>query len=274
MDFIISFLNTILPIFYFAATWLYAKYFFSDEKYAEKNMQKVLRVTVVLHYAEVLMRGFYYHHFPTASVFEALSVIALCAVTIYLFLEWRLQVKTTGYFILILIFFMQLISSAFISFTPYIPEILHSPYFAIHTTAAITAYSAFAIAFLYSIMYLMLFHDIKGSRFSVIYNRLPSLEVLSNLNTSSATLGWVFLTIAIILGAVWSRQAFGRYLSIDPKIIIVFITWLIFGLEIIGSRFLKWSSRRLAYFSLAGFSAILFSMVAVNLFLTSFHEFK
>jgi ABC-type transport system involved in cytochrome c biogenesis permease subunit len=183
-------------------------------------------------------------------------------------------VKTTGYFILVFVFFLQLCSSAFINLTHNIAEILHSPLFSIHAGAAILGYSGLAISFLYSLMYLLLFYDIKSSRFGVIYNRLPSLEVLAGLNYNSAAVGFSFLTIAIVMGSIWSNKVFGKFIAADPKILVAYLTWIIYGLELFGGKFLSWSSKRLAYLSLSGFAIILFSMVAVNLFLTSFHEFK
>ncbi len=274
MEFLISFLNTALPILYFITTYLYGMYFFREDEFAGKLMQPFLRVTILLHLIEIVLRGVYYHHFPLASIYEALSVLALAAALIYLYLETRLRVRTTGYFILVLIFFLQLFSSAFINFTRDIPHILNSPLFAMHTSVAVLGYSGLAISSIYGLMYLLLFHDIKSSRFGVIYNRLPSLEVLSELNYKAAALGFFFLTLAIFMGSIWAFKVFGKVFSFDPKILVAYITWFIYGLQLFGGRFLHWSGRRLAILSVIGFAIILFSMVAVNLALTSFHDFK
>lgn len=274
MKFLISFLNTLLPLLYFIATYLYGMYLFREDKVAGRYMTPFLMGTAGLHLLEIVLRTIYYRHFPLASVFEALSVLTLAAVFIYLFLEHRLKVKTTGYFILVFVFFLQLISSAFISFTRQIPEILHSPLFIFHTSAAILGYTGFALSFVYSVMYLLLFHDIKSRRFGIIYSRLPSLEMLSNLNYTSAVIGFSFLTLAIALGSVWSHALFGKYVSADPKILIAYLTWLVYGLEIVGGRYLKWSGKRLAEISIAGLTVVIFSMVTVNLIFTSFHQFR
>jgi len=274
MEFILNFINTILPMFYFVCTYLYGFYFFKEDVFAAKYMSKILQITVVVHLFEVAGRWWYFDHFPLASIFEAFSVLSLAAVIIYFFLEFRLKVKTTGFFILLIVFVLQLFSSAFINFTRDIPIILRSPLFAFHTSAAILGYTGFTISFLYGLLYLLLFYDIKSSRFSVIYNRLPSLEVLSTLSFNSAVLGFIFLTVAICIGFIWSHLLFNKVLALDPKILVAYLTWIIYGLEILGGKFLQWSSKKLAYLSLGGFVIIVFSMVIVNLFFTSFHEFK
>ena len=274
MEFIISFLNTLLPMLYMVTTFLYGFNFFRDEPFAEKSIGIILRITAFLHFIEVVLRWLCYDHFPLASIFEALSVLSLAAVLIYLYLEIRLKVQNTGFFILIFVLLMQLISSAFISFTHDIPEILRSPLFALHTFAAILGYSGFTISFLYGLLYLLLFYHIKNRQFGVIYNRLPPLEVLSNLNFYSAASGFVFLTIAIVVGFIWSYQLFEKIFALDPKILVAYLTWIIYGLELFGGKFLHWSNKRLAYLSMSGFFIIVFSMIVVNLLFTSFHEFK
>lgn len=274
MEFVISFLNTVLPIFYFICAYLYTMYFFRDDAFAAKYMFTILKITFICHLLEVILRSWYYNHFPLASVFEALSIIALAIVIIYIFLEYRLKVRTTGFFILTLVFVLQLISSAFISLTHDIPDILHDTLFAFHTGSAILGYTGLAVSFLYSLMYLLLFHDIKSNRFGIIYNRLPSLEILSSLNYNSAAVGFLFLTLAIIFGSIWSDKVYDKVFSLDPKILIAYFTWIIYGLELFGGKILNWSSKRLAYLSLSGFAFIIFSMVAINMFFTSFHEFK
>ncbi len=274
MEFVISFLNMVLPILYVGVTYLYGKYLFRKDSFAEKYMSKALKITVFIHFLEVVLRSWYYDHFPLASIFEAFSVLALAAALVYVYLEIKLKVKTTGYFILVFVFILQFISSAFIQYTRDIPEILHNPLFAFHTSTAVLGYSGFAISFLYSLMYLLLFYEIKGSKFGVLYDRLPSLEILSGLNYNSAIVGFVFLTIAILFGGFWSAHVFGKFVPADPKIVIAYLTWIIYGLELFGGRFLQWSNKRLAYLSLSGFAIILFSMLAVNLFLTSFHDFQ
>ncbi len=274
METLISILNILLPVLYFGSTFLYGKSFFKERPWAERYQTGLLSFAVFLHIIEVLLRGIYFHHFPLATIAEAASVLALAIAVIYLYVEFRLQVPTTGYFILIFVFFLQLFSSVTISHVDKIPEILHSSFFIFHTSAAIIGYSALAVSAIYGLMYLLLFYDIKSSRFSIIYGRLPSLEILNEMNFKAASLGFAFLTVAILLGGIWSYRIYQQTVHFDAKILIAVLTWLIYAIEIYGRKIRGWAGRRLAYLSLSGFVIIIFSLVAVNLFLTSFHEFK
>ena len=274
MEFVVSFLNMALPLLYFCATALYGIYFFRDERWAEKIMSNFLKFTVLVHFLDVLLRVFVYSHFPLASIFEAAMIISLAVGLVYIYIEYKINVKSTGFFVLIFIFILQFFSSAFIFHVYKIPEILHSIFFVFHTSSAILGYSAFAISALYSLMYLMLFHEIKAGHFGVIYRRMPSLSILSEMNNKAARIGLFFLTLAIILGSIWSSTIFKKFINLDPKIIVAYLTWVIYSVQVFGSMIKEWSGKRLSMISLAGFAIIVFSMALVNTILTSFHEFK
>jgi len=266
-------LNIIVPIGYIAAAVLYAIHFFSDELNVERWLTPVFIGTLLVHAAYLTLRTVSTAHFPTASPPEVLTVIAFAMGLIYLWIESILAVKTTGMFVLALMALFQSWSSLTISDIAEINPILQSPLFGVHTGAAILGYSSIAISALYGLLYLLLFYDIKGSRFSVFYNQLPSLEVLDTMNTKAASAGFTFLTITIILGSIWTRIAFDKFIVLDAKILIALITWAIFGLVIFSKRILGWSGKRIAYFSLTGFASIMISLSVVNYFFTSFHRF-
>lgn len=266
-------LNILIPLGYLVATVLYAIHFFSDEIRVDRWLTPVLIVTLLIHALFLTLRTIAYAHFPSASPPEVLTIIAFAIGLIYLWIESILNVKTTGVFVLAVMAIFQSWSSLTISAVSEINPILRSPLFAVHTGAAILGYSSIAISALYGLLYLLLFYDIKGSRFSVFYNQLPSLEVLDTMNTKAASAGFTFLTITIILGAIWTRIAFDRVIVFDAKILAAIITWAIFGLIIFSKRILGWSGKRIAYFSLTGFATIMISLSVVNYFFTSFHRF-
>ena len=81
-----------------------------------------------------------------------------------------------------------------------------------------------------------------------------------------------FLTLAIIPGAIWSTHVYGA-VKIDPKVLVAVLTWALYGVALLGRQFTSWRGPRMAFSSVFGFLFVLFSMVAVNLFLTKFHIF-
>ena len=86
-------------------------------------------------------------------------------------------------------------------------------------------------------------------------------------------LGFLFLTCGILTGAWWANASWGRYWGWDPKETGSFIAWCLYGaylhLRLFG--FLK--PRGAAWLTVAGFVAILFTMIGVGYFLPGLHSY-
>ncbi|HID95401.1 MAG TPA: hypothetical protein EYP53_05000 [Candidatus Latescibacteria bacterium] len=271
--FVIKLLNTFLPIFHIVATIDYGLYFLKDDPFFEKTLRFLLSISISFHIIYTILRSITFKHFPIASVFELLSILALAIVLIYFYIECKIGVKSTGFFVLIMVFLFQTLSSANITYSYEIKSILRSTYVVIHSGTAAFGYSAFSIAALYGIMYLMLFHDIKSKHFGIIYKRLPSLETLDEMNYKASYIGLFFLTLSLIAGGIWLSKAIHQRSIFDPKIIVAIITWIIFGISCAIKKFWGRGGIITSYLSFFGFMVIIFSMIIVNIFLTTFHIF-
>uniref|UniRef100_B7T3A1 Cytochrome c biogenesis protein CcsA n=1 Tax=Geranium macrorrhizum TaxID=28963 RepID=B7T3A1_9ROSI len=65
---------------------------------------------------------------------------------------------------------------------------------------------------------------------SVNYYRSQLLHQLDYWSCRIISLGFLFLTIGILSGAVWANEAWGSYWSWDPKETWAFITWTVFAI--------------------------------------------
>ena len=111
-----------------------------------------------------------------------------------------------GAFILPLLVALQAIPA----FRPGVEEraaVLQGPLFGLHVSSLLFAYASFALACVIGITYVLLFKEIKAKHLGFFYARLPSLQVLDSMNQRAIVIGWVFLTIGLIVGAVWTWQA-------------------------------------------------------------------
>ena len=274
MRFLISAFEILLPLFYFCTTWAYAKAFFSNIKSAENIKKTLLLSTLSAHIIYIVIRTAEFHHPPITSIFEILSLIALTIVLVYTYIELRTENSSTGYFILILPFFFQLISSMFIKEVPEIPQLLRSNLLGFHVTSALLGYAAITISAVYGFLYLMLYHDIKSSQFSVIYKRLPNLETLERMSFTATIFGFALLTIAIIVGIVWLPKIFENVSYTDPKLLGTGAIWLLYGIGLTAKKLAGWQGRRMMVISMFGFAIAMFSMTIINMFFSGFHKFN
>jgi HemX protein len=271
--FLISFLNYSLPFLYFSLVWVYGKAFFADQPWAKQTKTPFLISTLVFHLLYLAVRTIMFRHLPATTVFEILTVLAFSVSTAYCIIELRSHRKETGYFILNIAFFFQLVSSFFIKDTPVVPEILRSSYFGAHVSFALIGYAAITIAGAYGLMYLMLYHEMKSSRLGVIYKKLPTLESLERMTMTAIKLVVVMLGIAICFGIIWLSRIYQNEYNADPKLIGTVIIWMMYGVLAIASKFFFIRGRKIMIFSILGLLISFFSMTIINLFFSEFHRF-
>jgi ABC-type transport system involved in cytochrome c biogenesis permease subunit len=162
------------------------------------------------------------------------------------------------------------------------PAVLQGPLFGVHVSSLLFAYASFALACVIGITYVLLFKEIKAKHLGFFYARLPSLQVLDHMNQRAIAIGWVFLTLGIVVGAVWAAQARGGYGAgdprvqamslLDPKIFVALVCWAVYSFELAARRF-GWGGRRAAYLSALGFGIVLLNFVPISYFLTRSHNF-
>ncbi|PYQ73122.1 MAG: hypothetical protein DMG01_23155 [Acidobacteria bacterium] len=199
----------------------------------------------------------------------------------YLYTEMTTDERAMGVFILPLLVALQAIPAWRPSAELQAP-VLRSPWFGVHVSSLLFAYASFALACVIGVTYVLLFKEIKAKHLGFFYARLPSLQVLDRMNHVAIVVGWVFLTIGIIVGAIWAAQAQGGYagdprvqaMSLkDPKIIVALVCWLVYSFELFAARRIGWGGRRAAYLSTLGFVIVLLNFVPISYFFTQSHNF-
>jgi len=98
-----------------------------------------------------------------------------------------------------------------------------------------------------------------------LLDHFPDVRVLDELGYQLILLGFLFLTIGIITGAVWANSAWGRYWGWDPKETWSLITWFVYATLLHARLTRGWHGRRIAYLSMIGFGAVIFTYFGVNL---------
>jgi HemX protein len=271
--FIIDILKILLPVLYFLLVGTYGRAFFSDIKWAQRIKTPLLAVIIALHLTYLLLRTVAFSHPPVTNLFEIFSVLAFSVALTYLVIELRAQHAETGYFILNIAFFFQLASSLFIKDSSQVPEILRSLFFGLHVTAALLGYAAITIGGAYGFLYLMLYHEMKATRFGVIYKKLPTLETIERMAVTAIRLAFVILGCAITFGIIWLHRVYANVYYNDPKLIGTVIIWILYGFLAVAPGVRNFKGRRMMIVAILGFVVAIFSMTVVNIFFSGFHKF-
>jgi cytochrome c-type biogenesis protein CcsB len=106
-----------------------------------------------------------------------------------------------------------------------------------------------------------------------ILSKFSLLETVDIWSYRIIGLGFPFLTIGIISGAVWANEAWGSYWSWDPKETWALITWLVFAIYL-HSRLIKgWSGKESAILGSLGFFVIWICYLGVNFLGKGLHSY-
>lgn len=213
-------------------------------------------------------------HVPLSNLYESLVFFAWTIVALYLYVERRYKNRTLGAFVMPL----ALLAMAYANFSSRVPAniqplmpALKSTWLHVHVATCFIGYAAFAIAFGLSLMYLVKSSQKDaGSRLTALF---PSPGVLDELTYQMVVFGFLFLTVGIITGAVWANSAWGRYWGWDSKETWSLITWLIYAAMLHFRLMRGWQGKRIAYISVVGFMAVLFTYFGVNMLLTGLHSY-
>ena len=269
----VDILLVLLPFLYAGLVILYGLAFFRNSAAADRIKAPLLVVTVAVHFLYLTLRTIELDHPPITSVFEIMSTLAFSIAVGYGYIEFRTRTSNTGFFILILAFLFESSSALFIKDVTSIPQYFHSMVLGFHVSAALLGYTAISLSAAYGFLYLMLYHEIKSTRFGLIYNRLPNLEMLETMSNKAEVFGFLMLSVAILVGIIWLPRVFDRFSYLDPKLIGTMVIWIIYALSLAAKKRFGWQGRKMMVLSLVAFGFVFLSMTVINLWLSGFHNF-
>jgi cytochrome c-type biogenesis protein CcsB len=102
---------------------------------------------------------------------------------------------------------------------------------------------------------------------------LPKPMVLDEIGYRAVVVGFPFLTLTIILGAVWAETAWGTYWQWDPKETASLVTWFIYGAYLHARVMRGWRGNRAAWLLVIGFLATLLTYFG-NLIFGGLHSYS
>ncbi|MDX1775162.1 MAG: c-type cytochrome biogenesis protein CcsB [Desulfobulbales bacterium] len=214
-------------------------------------------------------------HAPLSNMYESLVFFSWSIVLLYLVIEFIYKNKIIGAFAVPFAFASMAYASLSTEFSsrinPLVPA-LQSNWLIAHVFTCFIGYAAFAVACGTGIMYLVKLRD-KGDSPDSLLATLPPLKVIDDITHKIILFGFIWLSGGIISGAVWANSAWGTYWSWDPKETWSLITWFIYA-SALHARFTRgWGGKRIAWISILGFMAVIFTYYGVNFLLSGLHSY-
>ena len=228
----------------------------------------------------ILTRGMAEHRVPWGNMYEFVMAITCAAVIAFLGLSFRFRVYAVGLFLMAPVV-LALGLCATVLYTaagPLVPA-LHSYWIWIHVTTMTVAIGSYIVAAVFTVLYLIADRHAgrqpasQGAGFGAVLGRLPGADALDRLSYRTVIFAFPIWTFAVIAGAIWADQAWGRYWGWDPKETWAFISWVVYAGYLHARATAGWRGRKAAYIQLVGFASLLFNLVGVNIWITGLHSY-
>lgn len=234
-------------------------------------------------------------HFPLSSLYESLLFLCWGITFIYLILENFIKTEFIG----VLISPLILCIIAFTEFSlpielqatkPLVPA-LQSNWLFMHVSVMMLSYAGLLIGSILSLTYLVMFKYLEQKNpneisqdGSLIFNSANTntdnftkltnlLNIFDNLSYRTIGIGFCFLTLGILSGAVWANETWGTYWSWDPKETWALITWLTFAAYLHTRLLYGWQGVKPASIASLGFILVWVCYLGVNLLGKGLHSY-
>ena len=216
--------------------------------------------------AALVFRTFATGHGPFANMYEFSIAFAWGALVVNGYFLQRYRQWAIGVLVLPialgLLLYATTVSSAI---EPLVPALQNNLLLTVHVATAMIAYGAFAFGFAAAFLYLLQSDDRPRLR-------LPGRKLLDEISYKATLIGFPFLTLTIVLGAIWADVAWGKYWSWDPKESASLVTWVLCCAYLHTRATRGWRGKRAALMLMVVFVAVLFTYYG-NLFLGGLHSY-
>lgn len=154
-----------------------------------------------------------------------------------------------------------------------LPQHLSTPFYALHIGSLFLSLGCMTLACGAALLFLLQEKRLKSkSPVKGFLSDMPSLGLLDRINATAVTLGFPLYTLGIISGCLWAQPAFGASFSGDPKEIVSCVVWVLYAMLFHNRFVFGWKGRKPAQLIIAVFLLSLFSVVCVNMFMTTHHS--
>lgn len=222
------------------------------------------------HAAAIAGRWVRVGHGPYLGFYEVVSSFAFASVLVLGVVTWRYAALRVAGVALMPAAFLMLAGSMFAPRSELeITSRLASWWLTVHVAFAKLCYAAFIASFVIALIYLVR----AGARGGLadVLDKLPSQEVLDDLAYRFVSLGFIFLTVMIVAGAIWANEAWGRYWAWDPIETWSLVSWVVYAIVLHLRLTMGWRGRRAAVAAVAALPVVLFALVGVPVVYKSIH---
>jgi cytochrome c-type biogenesis protein CcsB len=266
-------------------------FFFTRQEWLRDVGAPLAIAGCIAQFAQLVARYEITHVWPLLNLYGSLSLFAAMSVAIYVGFAFRYRLWFAGGFVLALAaLFLAYGVTWYEGTMPPVPS-LQSYWAKIHVPIVVSSYAAFLVAFVFSSLYLVKYYAeasfVRAGAFAVAgaggspvnpvarwLAALPTLAQLDVIVYRAVAIGLPLISIGIITGAMWAKEAWGAYWQWDPKETAALFSWIIYLAYMHLHTRHAWRGLRTNWVSVIGFLSIIFCYLGVNIWISGLHSYK
>ncbi|MFH1728603.1 MAG: cytochrome c biogenesis protein CcsA [Pseudomonadota bacterium] len=255
---------------YLLAAIIYFIFLLSGNNKSSKLGYYILIIALILNLITIIQRWILVAYPPFSNMYETMLVWACSIAFFQIIFEKKYNLSRIGFFSSLSALLVLAYASFFTTkdISPLVPA-LQSNWLTVHVISYFISYGALALSFITAIYF--------------VINKNSKID-FSNITYKLISFAFPFLTIGLITGSVWAKEAWGDYWSWDPKEMWSLITWLLYlnflhlpkTLPNVLRKLkidLKYNKLVINIFAIIGFLCVVFTYIGVNYLLSGLHSY-
>jgi len=227
------------------------------------------------------LRGLSVGRVPWGNMYEFSLTSAFAISLAFVVLSLKRDLRWLGIFVVIpVLLTLGLAVTVLYTEAAQLVPALKSYWLVIHVSAAVVCGGAFCVGAAVTCLFLV---ADAGERRAVagkpyfldgLARRLPASNALDAMAYRVHAFMFPLWTFAIVAGAIWAENAWGRYWGWDPKETWAFITWVAYAAYLHARATAGWKGRKASVIALIAFGCFVFNYFGVNMLITGLHSYS
>lgn len=261
--------------FYFVCSIWSAGSLFKPRRFSPSVVMWLLLAGFAVHTCYLALLGVRSASIPVTNIYESMIFLVWCIILVFIVIDRLYRLPSMLTFLMPFATVFSIWALLFIGNDLSMPDDVQMFWLVAHIVPTFLGYASFAIAFIASIMYIILQRQLRYNFSGTLITRLPSLEGLDALIWKTLSFGFPLITLGLVFGFVWVRTsgALGADWLLDHKVVFGIGAWLVYAAILHIRMIASFHGTRVAVLTISGFVLVIFTFVG-TFFLGSKHGFK
>jgi ABC-type uncharacterized transport system permease subunit len=203
-----------------------------------------------LHLVSVVEEWLSVGRFPANNFFETVSLFALLLAVGFLLVNTQFQFQSLAFLVFPLVFVMSLTASLGSQDSTLQVGQYRDAWLITHVVLVLIGLCGLVLTAGGSLFYLAREQQLKNKQLPGDEETVPPLLTLDKFISQAMSIGFVFITLAVVIGIVWASNESGvRWIS-EEKTIISMVTWLVYLVMVFLRIASGWRGRKAAIMAL------------------------